>query len=434
MLMNELAVGLNEVLDTSIAGAFLSRVGRRMYFPKGIVAQSDEAKQKADRYNATVGLATSKGQPMHLHDIMDFYKEGVFRPSEIFNYAPGGGDKTLRKIWKDEMIRKNPSLKNKLFSQPLVTAGLTHAISLCATLFFDEGDTLVLPDLFWDNYDLVFRELRGCSIRTFRFFDNGRFNSSGMKEALMSCDSEIVRILLNFPNNPTGYTPGEDEMNELVSALVSVASCGKKILVICDDAYYGLFFEEDTAKESLFSRLADIHENIFAVKGDAATKEDMVWGFRIGFITYASKGFREEHLDALVKKTLGAIRCTVSNCDRPGQSMLVKAYEEGANVGKDKAAIMKEMEMRYRTIRRAVGKWESSCLLKAYPFNSGYFMAFDTGEHSAEELRLYLLDKYGIGTINIMGSTLRLAYCSVENESLEDLVDTIFKAAGEIWN
>ena len=212
--MNELAKGLNEVLDTSIAGAFLSQVGRRMYFPKGIVAQSDEAKQKADRYNATVGLATSKGQPMHLGDIMDFYKEGVFKPSDIFNYAPGGGDKTLRAIWKEEILRKNPSLRGTLFSQPLVTAGLTHAISLCATLFFDEGDTLVLPDLFWDNYDLIFRELRGCSIKTFRFFSEGRFNSTGMKDALMSCEGDTVRILLNFPNNPTGYTPSEDEMNE----------------------------------------------------------------------------------------------------------------------------------------------------------------------------------------------------------------------------
>ena len=223
-------------------------------------------------------------------------------------------------------------------------------------------------------------------------------------------------------------------MNELVSALVAVADSGKKVLVICDDAYYGLFFEEDIAKESLFARIAHIHDNIFAVKGDAATKEDMVWGFRIGFISYASKGFNEEHIDALVKKTLGAIRCTVSNCDRPGQSMLVKAYTDGKNVEKDKAATSREMEMRYRTIRKAVKKWESSSLLRAYPFNSGYFMAFDTAGHSAEELRVYLLDKYGIGTINIMDRTLRLAYCSVENENLEDLVDTIFKAAGEIWS
>ena len=61
-------------------------------------------------------------------------------------------------------------------------------------------------------------------------------------------------------------------------------------------------------------------------------------------------------------------------------------------------------------------------------------MAFDTHGRDAEELRTYLLDKYQIGVINIMGSTLRLAYCSVEPEGLEELVDTVYKAAGEIWN
>ena len=94
--MNALAIELDRTLETSSAYGFLSSVGRRMYFPKGIVAQSDEAKEKAKTYNATVGLATSKGQPMHLSDIMDMLREGEFKPSEIFNYAPGGGDKALR--------------------------------------------------------------------------------------------------------------------------------------------------------------------------------------------------------------------------------------------------------------------------------------------------------------------------------------------------
>ena len=61
-------------------------------------------------------------------------------------------------------------------------------------------------------------------------------------------------------------------------------------------------------------------------------------------------------------------------------------------------------------------------------------MAFDTNGHDAEELRKYLLDKYQIGAINIMGRTLRLAYCSVELEGLDDVVDTVYKAAGEIWS
>ena len=67
--MNELAVQLNAALEDSCAYPFLSEVGKRMYFPKGIVAQSDEAKEKAKRYNATVGLATRSGEPFYLSDI-----------------------------------------------------------------------------------------------------------------------------------------------------------------------------------------------------------------------------------------------------------------------------------------------------------------------------------------------------------------------------
>ena len=205
-------------------------------------------------------------------------------------------------------------------------------------------------------------------------------------------------------------------------------------MVISDDAYFGLFFEDETEKESLFAYLADAHENIFAIKGDAATKEEMVWGFRIGFITYASKAFTDEHLDALQKKTLGAIRCTVSNCDRPGQSLLLKAMKAGDARERDKGALFTEMQKRYSAVHKAVSRHAGEKTLTPYPFNSGYFMAFDTNGHDAEELRKHLLEKYQIGAINIMGRTLRLAYCSVELEGLDEVVDTVYKAAGELWN
>ena len=84
-------------------------------------------------------------------------------------------------------------------------------------------------------------------------------------------------------------------------------------------------------------------------------------------------------------------------------------------------------------MKRAVEKHLSSSALTPYPFNSGYFMAFNTNGRNAEELRLYLLDKYQIGAINIMGKTLRLAYCSVEKEKIEDLVDMVYRGAEELW-
>ena len=48
---------------------------------------------------------------------------------------------------------------------------------------------------------------------------------------------------------------------------------------------FGLVYENGIFKESLFSKLADLHENVLAVKVDGATKEDYAWGFRVGFIT-----------------------------------------------------------------------------------------------------------------------------------------------------
>ena len=433
--MNRLAEELNQTLSDSIAYGFLSSLGRRMYFPKGIVAQSDEAKEKAKKYNATVGLATSKGEPFYLQDIYSAFKEGVFKPSQIFNYAPGGGDKTLRALWRDSMIEKNPHLKGKKISLPIVTSGLTHAISLTAQLFTAEGDSIVCPDLFWDNYDLIFSDLIGAKPVLFPFYgEHGGFNTEGMKKALLSVDSEYVRIILNFPNNPTGYTPSRKEAAAMVKAITEVADSGKKILVLSDDAYFGLFFEEETEKESLFAYLSDAHENIFAVKGDAATKEEMVWGFRIGFLTYASKGFTDAHIDALTKKTLGMIRCTVSNCDRPGQSLVVNAMQKPLHYDEDKAKVFNAMKERYEIVRNAVARHKDEKVITPYAFNSGYFMAFSTNGRDAEELRLHLLDKYQIGAINIMGHTLRLAYCSVEPEGLDEVVDTIYKAAEEIWS
>ena len=55
--MNELAVELNDVLNKCTIGECLSDYGKRMYFPKGIVAQSAAAKAKATNHNATVGQA-----------------------------------------------------------------------------------------------------------------------------------------------------------------------------------------------------------------------------------------------------------------------------------------------------------------------------------------------------------------------------------------
>ena len=49
----------------------LSDLGKNLFFPKGILTQSAEAKEKAHRFNATIGIATEGTGPMYLQCIQD---------------------------------------------------------------------------------------------------------------------------------------------------------------------------------------------------------------------------------------------------------------------------------------------------------------------------------------------------------------------------
>ena len=151
-----LAAELNDVIERENPHVFamLSEFGKRLYFPKGILAQSAEAKDKAKRYDATIGIARENGKPMFLPSVMRFFND--LSPAEALTYAPATGRPDLRKKWRDELLRKNPSLAGKKFSMPIVTGGVTHALSLVGDLFVDKGDMVLLPDKFWENYELLF--------------------------------------------------------------------------------------------------------------------------------------------------------------------------------------------------------------------------------------------------------------------------------------
>ena len=66
-------------------------------------------------------------------------------------------------------------------------------------------------------------------------------------------------LILNFPNNPTGYTATQADAKRIVAAVKSAARAGKKIVVVLDDAYFGLVYEKGIHEESLFAEFAKLH-------------------------------------------------------------------------------------------------------------------------------------------------------------------------------
>lgn len=429
--MNPLAGQLNESIKTGSPHVYdmLSNLGKEIYFPKeGILSQSAEATSHAKKYNATIGIATEGGIPMHLGVIQD--KLSAYQPKDLYSYAPPAGKPELRSAWRNKMIQENPTLEGKSFSNPVVTNALTHGLSIVADLFVDEGDAVVYPDKNWENYELTFGIRRhGITVNYPLFTEDMKFNAAGLRESLLSQkDKGKAVVLLNFPNNPTGYTPGVEEGEAIVAAILEAAEAGINVVAVTDDAYFGLFFE-DSLKESLFGRLADLHPRVLAVKIDGATKEEFVWGFRVGFITYASEN--KDVLAALEQKTLGIIRATISSGSHPSQTFVLDALKS-PEFEQQKLEKFNIMKGRANKVKSLLDSGKYGDVWEYYPFNSGYFMCLKLNDISAEALRSHLIHEYGVGTIALGEHDLRIAFSCIEEEHLEDLFDLIYKGIQDL--
>jgi aspartate/methionine/tyrosine aminotransferase len=424
--INPQAEELNSTLknDNAIVYNFLSKKGKILFFPaKGILSQAKDAKGK--KINATIGAGIEDdGTPMRLQSVA---RAISLDPKDVFPYAPSYGKPALREKWLELIKEKNPSLTAKT-TLPVVTNALTHGLSMLGFMFLDEGDSVILPDKFWGNYKAVFQTAYGVEFNTFNTFKDGGFDIESFKKTLAEAEGKKV-ILLNFPNNPTGYTPTVQEAEKIIQTIKEVAEAGSELMVICDDAYFGLIYENGVYKESLFSKLADIHENVLAVKIDGATKEDYVWGFRVGFITYAMKGMTDGTVKALEAKTAGAIRGNISNASHLSQSLVLQAFTSTEYQGEKEEKFLL-LQLRYKAVKKALEEEKYKEYFEQLPNNSGYFMCVELKKHDGEKIRQILLEKYSTGVIAI-GKMLRVAYSSVSKDLIPELFENIYNACKE---
>ena len=424
--MNPLASTLNDIIqrESATVSGMLSALGRRMYWPsKGILSQSAEAAKAP--VNASIGIATDGKVPLQLPCVHKYF-QGI-DGKDLYTYAPSPGRKTLRDAWLAKMRRQNPSIGAQPISLPIVTNALTHGLSLVGDLFLDAGDTVLVSDLHWENYDLCWHERLGANVENWPLFNAALtgLDLAGFEAALAKHRGQKIMIVLNFPNNPSGYSPTKEEAASIAKILTREAA-SSKIIAICDDAYYGMAYETACWNESLFGLLCGAHENLLAVRMDGATKEEFVWGLRVGFITYGIKGATAALYQALEEKTAGLIRSTVSNITHPGQTIVEKALAD-PSFADEQAKTVAILAERYRAVRQAAYRSEYADAWDVYPFNSGYFMCLRVKGVEADTLRRHLIANHNLGTIALGPTELRVAFSCVRLEDIEGVFASIAK-------
>jgi aspartate/methionine/tyrosine aminotransferase len=426
--LNPQAKELNNVIKTRSMTVYdlLSGKGRGIYFPrKGILAQGMAAKDK--EINATIGTAyEDDGKPMVLPSMAG--KVGL-DSKDVFPYAGSEGLKPIREKWLELMRAKNPGLGTKEISLPVVTCGVTNGLSVIGYMFADEVDKIIVADLYWENYDLVFTNAYGARLQFFNLFKNGVFDIASFKKAVNNGFKGKKIILLNFPNNPSGYTPTEETAAQIVSVLKEAAEAGNKLAVILDDSYFGLVFEENVITESLFAQLSGLNKNLLAIKVDGLTKEEYAWGLRVGFITYGIRDGSKELYRALEEKTAGGVRGNISNAPHLSQSLFLNASRGGTYLD-EKQTNKDKIRQRYVKVKEILeARPEYRECYEALPFNSGYFMCVRIKSASVDKVWQTLLDKYSTGVICYSEkSLLRIAFASTPINKLEKLFNNIYAA------
>ncbi|MFM9276999.1 aminotransferase class I/II-fold pyridoxal phosphate-dependent enzyme [Paenibacillus jiagnxiensis] len=430
--MHQLAQAQNHQLEQAAPAIYsmLSELGKDIYYIReGILSQSGEAKRRATRYNATLGTAVENGQAMHLAIIQDTLS--AYDPKDIYEYAPTAGKPELRRLWLEKVRSENPSLADKNIGLPIVTTGLTHGLSLIADLLADENDAVITPDKIWENYEITFGVRRKSRMVSYPFYNvDGSYNLDGLRKALAAEQPGAKAIVvLNFPNNPTGYMPSPAEGEAIAEVLLEAADQGLQIVALVDDAYFGLWYEKDTLQESLFARLVHIHPSILPVRVDGATKEDYATGLRVGFLTFATE--EQAAVEVLEQKVSGLIRASISSGPHPSQTFVLRALQS-PHYAEQKQNKKDIIQHRARRAKAAIQLPQYEAAWSLYPFNSGYFLCLRLKTVQAEQLRRHLLDHYQVGTIALNDTDLRLAVPCIDEEDWDDLVRILFQAVKEV--
>lgn len=413
----------------------LSPLGRRALYPRDIPFQAAEARGK--KYNGTIGQITDgQGGAVPLPAIARALSGlDEAERNRALLYSPIEGLAELRELWRGWHRRgiaaEVPS------TLPLVVDGLTHGLALAAELFAGEGTVVAVPEPYWGNYDQIFSLRLGARLVSAPAYRDGRYEPRALARALDGAGlapGEPALAILNVPSNPGGYSPTVAERAELVDSLLAVAD-ERPLVVICDDAYSGLVFEEGIPRTSPFWDLAGRHPNLVAVKVDGTTKELSYFGGRVGFLTFGVAP-DSPAVAVLESKVKCLVRAGVGSPVATGQVLAIQALR-APDLEEQVAAVHELLGRRFHALARALESLDRESL-RPLPMNSGCFGLVEITprlrQHGlvAETIRQHLLTFKDTGIVAIGTDFVRIAFCSVDEVALPELVRRLDRGTREL--
>ncbi len=299
-------------------------------------------------------------------------------------YTPVGGTDEL----KDAVIAKLRRDNGLSYRRPevVITCGAKHALFNIAQVLFEEGDEVLIPSPYWVSYpDIVY--LSGAKpivIRT-NTEDGFKLLPSQLEAAITP---NTRAIIISYPSNPAGVSYSREELEALAEVIVR-----KGILVISDDIYEKLLYDDATPFHTLASLGEELKRISIVVNG--VSKTYSMTGWRIGYAAGS-----EEIISAMTK-------FQSQNTSNP-TSIAQKAAVEALNGPQESLpAMVREFQKRRDRIVEKLNAIPGVTCMKpqgafyVFPNVSSYYGRAFGGKpvNSSSEMAAYLLDEANVALV-----------------------------------
>lgn len=195
---------------------------------------------------------------------------------KVVAYSHSAGIESYRRRLVDYYARYNIDVD---FTEILVTTGGSEAITFAFLACLDPGDEVIIPEPFYANYN-GFAASAGVKIRPITAKIENDFALPPIAEFEKLIGPKTKAIVINNPNNPTGYVYSREEMEALRDIVVR-----HDLYLFADEVYKEFCY--DGKKFVSAMHLKGAEKNVIML--DSISKRYSSCGARIGSLVTHNK-------------------------------------------------------------------------------------------------------------------------------------------------
>lgn len=242
-----------------------------------LVPYAEAAKRKGIHvYHLNIGQPDIETPKM----VLDAVRNSNFT---VLEYSHSAGNESYRR----KLVRYYQSVGIDVhYNQIIITTGGSEAILFGFMTCLDAGDEVIIPEPFYANYNGFAVEAGVKVVPITSHIENG-FALPPIEDFEKAITPRTKAIVICNPNNPTGYSYSEAEMQQLKELILK-----HHLYLFSDEAYREFTYEE---KQFSAGHLKDVDDHVVIM--DTISKRYSACGGRIGALITKNQAV----LDATMK-------------------------------------------------------------------------------------------------------------------------------------